>query len=637
MTPVSFVCPKCHAKYKAKQTPAADLKLTCQKCQTTFHPAEHLVTTPAPPPQPTAPQAATEPEPITGEPVIPDVAPMSAPTSVAPEGIPLFVADDDRTASVLEKVTKGKAKSSTKKLSSSLSKSKKSSSNMVFIGGALLGVIAVIGIGSWAFLNTQSEEPKTQEAMQRPVASSASPAAAAIADRKPTDTPRTPIVLQAMPAGLRLIVHVRPSELLEPKSDEISGDALKFLLSESLGKTIESAIHRPIDQVDDLLIGVLLGPVGSEPDFAYRVQLKDSAKPLDPSAEFNATNPIESQRNLFGHNGHVMLVRDKPHYTVAPERFGAELVNFQYDPAFTDPDLEAVLKMTDDSKPLTVVGKFEDLLTHAPQLVGVSRADVLEWLGRTAEKNAEMFVAETDLDDVLSFSAQMIPMPNVSALNVQKQFRQQLQLAPMRLVEYLRDHSAQTLGQQKLAGRFPAMLQATLLSTDISLDKNLAVVETKLPLKAWPNLLLASYSCWESDRPILRPEMLQIADNSNQTKEVVLTWQQRLVKPIEIEFKRSPLQDAFSYIADETKLTINIDGDALKLSGYTKNMPQNFSLGKVPALKAVQQIVAQYDAMCLIKGEGEYEIIVTTKPSVEALKILDLEELMKTPPVPEKE
>ena len=82
---------------------------------------------------------------------------------------------------------------------------------------------------------------------------------------------------------------------------------------------------------------------------------------------------------------------------------------------------------------------------------------------------------------------------------------------------------------------------------------------------------------------------------------------------IEIDFRRTPLQDAFAYLGEETQVEFEIDGDALKLAGYTKNMPQTFYLGTVPATKALHAILNQYDQMVIVLDESKQAVTVTTK------------------------
>lgn len=92
----------------------------------------------------------------------------------------------------------------------------------------------------------------------------------------------------------------------------------------------------------------------------------------------------------------------------------------------------------------------------------------------------------------------------------------------------------------------------------------------------------------------------------------------KLKSEIEVEFNRVPLQDALQFIAEKCDVEITIDGDALKNSGFTKNMPQNLALGKVTGLEAIEAILKKYEkergpgAMVLVIQEDEKKALITT-------------------------
>ncbi len=70
-----------------------------------------------------------------------------------------------------------------------------------------------------------------------------------------------------------------------------------------------------------------------------------------------------------------------------------------------------------------------------------------------------------------------------------------------------------------------------------------------------------------------------------------------LQKKISVNFRRTPLQVAFAEIGAKTGVPFVINGDALKLAGYTQNMPQTFQMDDVPALDVVEAILKHYDKM----------------------------------------
>ena len=77
-----------------------------------------------------------------------------------------------------------------------------------------------------------------------------------------------------------------------------------------------------------------------------------------------------------------------------------------------------------------------------------------------------------------------------------------------------------------------------------------------------------------------------------------------------------------AYIGSELKTTIDIDGDALKFGGYTKNMTQDLKLDAQPAKTALKTILDLYQdpikpekQMVIVVNEGKKTILVTTKAS----------------------
>ena len=92
----------------------------------------------------------------------------------------------------------------------------------------------------------------------------------------------------------------------------------------------------------------------------------------------------------------------------------------------------------------------------------------------------------------------------------------------------------------------------------------------------------------------------------------------KLKSEIEIEFTKVPLQDALKFIAEKCDVEIAIDGEALKNSGFTQNMAQNLTLGKVTGLAAIESILKKYEkergpqALVLVIQEDQKKALITT-------------------------
>ena len=86
----------------------------------------------------------------------------------------------------------------------------------------------------------------------------------------------------------------------------------------------------------------------------------------------------------------------------------------------------------------------------------------------------------------------------------------------------------------------------------------------------------------------------------------------RLKRRISVDFQRTPLQDAFTEIGDKIGTRFEIDGDALKQSGFTKNMAQTFKHDQQPASTVLADMLKQYGEMCLVVDDVKQKIVVTT-------------------------
>ncbi|HAA49268.1 MAG TPA: hypothetical protein DCE43_06070 [Planctomycetaceae bacterium] len=85
---------------------------------------------------------------------------------------------------------------------------------------------------------------------------------------------------------------------------------------------------------------------------------------------------------------------------------------------------------------------------------------------------------------------------------------------------------------------------------------------------------------------------------------------------IEVDFRRTPLQEAVNFIGEEIQVPFDIDGDALKLSGFTKNMAQ--TLTKAGTAKAVlHDIMKRYKGMVIVVDEEKKRITLMTQPVAE--------------------
>ena len=166
------------------------------------------------------------------------------------------------------------------------------------------------------------------------------------------------------------------------------------------------------------------------------------------------------------------------------------------------------------------------------------------------------------------------------------------------------------VGPRKLIGRFPAMTQLFSKATIGGMGSRYAQLVTSLDERAGPNLALGALLTWDESTRTDFTKDAPVRQQGTGPKLPDLIAD-RLKMKIEVEFNRTPLQDAFAYIAEECKTGVDIDGDALKDKGYTKNMAQTFKL-EGSGLEAIKNILDRYDSMCLVVEEDKKQFLITT-------------------------
>jgi hypothetical protein len=166
-------------------------------------------------------------------------------------------------------------------------------------------------------------------------------------------------------------------------------------------------------------------------------------------------------------------------------------------------------------------------------------------------------------------------------------------------------------------GRVPAMWKAVTLGTQSATQFRLAIFESVLPERAASNLSLGTYLALSEPRSTAAASK-KGRNRQSGSSEQPRTVNERLASKIDVDFRRTPLSEALSSIGEDIGVTFEIDGGALKIAGYTKNMPQTFRLSGVAAIDALRTILKPYAKMALVVDEPRQTVIVTTLESAQA-------------------
>lgn len=440
-----------------------------------------------------------------------------------------------------------------------------------------------------------------------------------------------PIGLEMLPDGINLLVHLRPAALW---SEEYDFQVLRVALTEEVTNWLAAGIeritrHRP-EQIEELTVGFLFGARGMEPQFAAVVRLKDPGKLSELTEKFPGTLAVEIPPPLIRINDTqaVWIHEDLRTIVIWPKADAGNgaLAGSANVPADVSANLERILRVSDRQRLFTIAGDLADLKLHAEQLVSSEALQpltyVLNWFGEDVE------TIGWTLHPAPHLFSQVVACPRMPASNPAK-LKGELQGKLKKLPEVMwQDVALKMQPREKrvrdFVGRFPAMLEAFQQSTVLQNDPHQVILTTVLPAKAAPNLALATLFTASEARQTNFQTAVAVAGNTGQQQQEQLpkTVVERLKQlKVDAEFERVPIEQAITYICNEVKVKVFVDGDAFKDAGWTKNMPQTFNLGKVSGERALGEIIKKYNEvlsqMVVSINEAEMKVHVTTRKFAE--------------------
>jgi hypothetical protein len=431
-----------------------------------------------------------------------------------------------------------------------------------------------------------------------------------------------PIPMNCMPLGARIIISIRPAELWKAGS---RGEEIRFCLGPfaewATAQLTELCKFEPTE-IEHALIGIIPGEVGEPPQVAAVVRLVEAAKKSELLIKFGGERNQDHGYPIYVRDDLSFLIgSDLKMIAVAPSGVAAEEMasSVQYANPQSD-GVDALLPQTDADRHLTVIFDPRTVLTHRDMLFP-------ENVRQLIDKSIEFF-SDIDIETTAwsmhfgekKFHSEVL-MRNRTAIMehlLQTAMRDKLKELPHKFLEMVERMNPRVIGPRKVIGRFPAMTQVFAMSTTGGTGSRYAQLTTELPERAAPNLALGGLLAWdESTRTDFNTAVKQVKPEDTGPKLPDLIAD-RLKKVIEVEFVRTPLQDAFAYIADECRCDHYIDGDALKLSAYTKNMTQDY-VAKCSGLDAIKYLVTreingQPNVLCIVIEEAKKRFLLTTKP-----------------------
>ncbi|MFV0444220.1 MAG: hypothetical protein ACK5Q5_11685 [Planctomycetaceae bacterium] len=406
------------------------------------------------------------------------------------------------------------------------------------------------------------------------------------------------IRLLMLPSGINVLFHLRPAQLW---SDDPVWTEFRYSLTEDVTNWIAGQLkqicRREPQQIEECVIGMRLGATGSAPDIATVVYFAEEARLSDLIEEFSG-EPLSDGGGprINSAPPYAYLIKDTKTIAIAPEAAKYELPEVINTPnPNASEGVYRLLDLTDRQRVFTVLFEVDDVKRHEEWLFSDRTLPVyrqfLDWFGDDVETvgwsvdlQGESMVSEVLLRNRSVASSSRLVGDTLSRLEL---LPQDLQAACLRM------HPT-TKGFQALIGRFPAMIEAYREATIPTTDTRHVKLTTVLPRKAAPNLALGTLLTWDlstqTDFSTVAPPTSVAAATPQVTIPDKVEDRLKQLK-FDGEFMDIPLQDCLAYIASETQTEIDIDGNALKDAGFTKNIKIKLNLGKVSGLEAIKQIV----------------------------------------------
>lgn len=497
--------------------------------------------------------------------------------------------------------------------------------NFAILAGLVTAML--VGGGVYAVSDYQAKEKARLAAMEKPKVDEEARAKReelkqATEDAKSSSaTSGEPIAANCLPLGTRMMVSVRPAELWKAGG---RGEELRYCLG-PFGTWVEEKIKEVCRfepaQIEHALIGILPGPVGEMPETAVVVRLVADAKKSELITAFGG-ELVED----FGYPVYIneaddrcYLIKDLKTIAIGPAISAEDMARSVEFPNPQSDGIDALLPETDADRHLTLVFEprtidaflrgqtvfgqdVEALVRQTLTFFNPDDVDCVAWSMHFGEKqfHSDMLLRNTTL---------------LREVQLSDAVRGKVKQLPFDILGMVEKMNPQVMGPRKVIGRFPAMTQVFAKSSKIGVGSRFAQLSTRLPERAAPNLALGALLAWdESTRTDFNAKQAVPTKTTSEPKlpELVLD---RLKMKIDMEFARTPLQDAFAYIAEECKVDHYIDGDALKASGYTKNMPNTFTMNDtgLAGIKAIFD-APQREQLCLVIQQDKKRFLITTLP-----------------------
>ena len=481
------------------------------------------------------------------------------------------------------------------------------------IAVGVLSALALAGVGWYAWPLIAGAKPAPRQAAVEVREERAAAKAEQLSGYAAAMTGAEPIALRAMPAGVSLLVHLRPAELWSDRWADVR--AATGPLAPWAAAALEELTGYPPAAVRECTVGWSLGPRGSVPEACAVVTFAAPTPRAALMAGLPGRESADFAAPLKVADGTARMPLIDPAdpasavgVAVAPFANAPEL-----DPAaaLAARSVEGLLPATDRRGPLTVVFQPLDLELHRDTLLPAPVrpfADaVREAFGDWCEAAAVGIAPAADGGGVMLTLAVRGTTDDVAS-TLGPTAAEQLDALPGRAA-LPRPHARPGDRRPPAAGgtaardarRGPRRPRGRGGGPRLPGERGFAG-------NGRTELALASLLTWDASLTGPPAATVSVADDPADPATLL----EKLDRPVEVDFRRTPLQEAFQAIADQAGFVMNLDGAAIRDAGMTRNMPQEFALGPAPAKDAVARILANHPKLAVVADEPPGTLLVTT-------------------------
>ncbi|MFO0428891.1 MAG: hypothetical protein ACK526_20160 [Planctomyces sp.] len=447
-------------------------------------------------------------------------------------------------------------------------------------------------------------------------------------------TSGSPIPVSEIPFSADLICHLHPSEIWKDTPELREFRQCLPELEPWMKSLVQKYASSGPESVSELTFAMNFGPRGSKPDVAAVIRLAETVTPDVLQQRFGSRLIQNSEQQP--RSSEEISVRQ-----IDPRTFMVGAPDILLDqfsdggggsgeatlPGTLSASMEQQIAETDRDRQLTIVFNPKMIEVHRdfllPEQTSVKLA--LDRILQELTPDVELATLSVHLSPHCHLDTQLLPSNSTSLAKLEASVRSGLRRYPEQMLTSLRATNPRTRGEQILAGRAPAMIKAIELGSEVSRTKTHVRIISLLPQNAAASLAASMRSAIRVLSPAKGTSPTasgSVVDSSG------MDVRQQIQKPILVDFRNQPLQEVIAFIAQETGVSISIDGDALKSAGFTQNMPQTLSAERQPAGKALNEILSKYakerDPIVVCMDATAKSLLVTTRSAAAAKKLSEL-------------